>query len=65
MKTTHLFPFTVNLGLSLATCPFVLGCLVLHSMTHNAVEFGQISEEILRGIRLPVLKFTENSIELE
>ncbi|BAU62787.1 hypothetical protein STA3757_01380 [Stanieria sp. NIES-3757] len=65
MKTTHLFPFTVNLGLSLATCPFVVGCLVLQSMTQNAVEFGQISEEILRGVRLPVLKFTENSIELE
>jgi hypothetical protein len=65
MKTTHLFPFTVNLGLSLATCPFVLGCLVLQSLTQNAVEFGQISEEILRGIRLPVLKFTENPTEVD
>lgn len=61
MKTTNLFPFTLNLGLSLATCPFVFGFLVLQSLTQNTVEFGQISEEILRGIRLPVLKVTESS----
>jgi hypothetical protein len=63
MKTTKLSP--LNLGLSLATCPFVIACLALQSLTQNAVEFGQTSEEILRGIRLPILKFSENPEQLE
>ncbi len=44
-----------QIGLALATLPF-LGLLVTgHILTYWLTQFGMASEEIFRGIQLPVL----------
>ncbi|ESA35774.1 hypothetical protein N836_01090 [Leptolyngbya sp. Heron Island J] len=52
-------PFTLianpQIGLALATLP-CLGLLILgRTLTYGLVQFGMASEEIFRGIQLPVL----------
>lgn len=43
--------------LSLATAPVLLGLLGIRAIAELVSGFGQASEEIFRGDRLPVLNF--------
>ncbi|MEA5464466.1 hypothetical protein [Leptothoe sp. PORK10 BA2] len=58
-KTFNDLPFTLiynpQIGLALATLP-CLGLLIIgHSLSYWLMQFGLASEEIFRGIQLPVL----------
>jgi hypothetical protein len=44
-----------NLSLSLMTFPFLMGLATVNYLHHNLIELGQLSEEIFRGDRLPLL----------
>ncbi len=52
-----------NLWLSLLTPPFLLGLTTIASVTQGLTELGQMSEEIFRGERLPLLNFPDISLE--
>lgn len=59
-KPADTLPFTLvnnpQIGLALATVP-CLGLLVVgHTLTYWLMQFGMASEEIFRGIQLPVLE---------
>lgn len=45
----------VNLSLSLMTFPLLMGLATVNYLHHNLIELGQLSEEIFRGDRLPLL----------
>ncbi len=47
----------VDLLISLATVPLVVGLVGTKALTQIAQELGQLSEEVFRGDRLPLLKF--------
>ncbi|MGQ9869226.1 hypothetical protein [Leptodesmis sp.] len=47
----------VDLLISLATVPLVVGLVGTKILTQIAQELGQLSEEVFRGDRLPLLKF--------
>lgn len=47
----------VELLISLATVPLVVGVVGAQALTQIAQELGQWSEEVFRGDRLPLLKF--------
>lgn len=47
----------VDLLISLATVPLVVGLVGTQALTQMAQELGQWSEEVFRGDRLPLLKF--------
>ncbi len=49
--------------LSLATPPFLLGITLVNSITQGLKEVGEMSEEIFRGERLPLLNFPEADSE--
>jgi hypothetical protein len=58
-KLVNTLPFTLvnnpKIGLALATLP-LLGLLLLgRTLTYWLMQFGMASEEIFRGIQLPVL----------
>jgi hypothetical protein len=46
-------------GLSCATFPLLLAIGALPCLTKTLVELGEMSEEVFRGDRLPVLSFPE------
>ncbi len=46
-------------GLSCATFPLLLALGALPCLTKTLVELGEMSEEVFRGDRLPVLSFPE------
>lgn len=46
----------VNVLLSLATGPVLIGMVLLQIVLQSIVQMGETSEEILRGDRLPTLK---------
>lgn len=50
-------PLPSDLLLSLSTAPVLLGIVSLHALGRLTVELGEVSEELLRGDRLPVLHF--------
>lgn len=50
-----------TLGLSLATLPFLAGLLVMKTINQDLLGWGEESEEIFRGDRLPLLKFPHDS----
>lgn len=41
--------------LSILTAPFLLTIVTVESLTNSLIEFGQASEELFRGERLPML----------
>ncbi|MGK7934015.1 MAG: hypothetical protein AB4041_21650 [Microcystaceae cyanobacterium] len=45
--------------LSLVTPPFLLGVTALNAITQGLKELGEMSEEIFRGERLPLLNLPE------
>lgn len=47
----------VDLLISLATVPLVVGLVGAKMLTQMTQELGQLSEEVFRGDRLPLLKF--------
>ncbi|ACK67433.1 hypothetical protein PCC8801_3468 [Rippkaea orientalis PCC 8801] len=51
-----------HLGLSLVTVPFLGALLMVHTITQGLEELGEVSEEVFRGDRLPILPFP-NSLE--
>lgn len=56
-------PRSPDLWLSLATVPVLLGVLGGRAMLQAVQELGQLSEEIFRGDRLPLLTFPPAAIE--
>ncbi|MEM9265937.1 MAG: hypothetical protein AAGA46_10480 [Cyanobacteria bacterium P01_F01_bin.13] len=58
-KVANDLPFTLvnnsQIGLALATLPFLSVLIVGHALTYWLTQFGMASEEIFRGIQLPVL----------
>ncbi|MGD1856764.1 MAG: hypothetical protein ACFB2W_21220 [Leptolyngbyaceae cyanobacterium] len=58
-KTAGDMPFTLvnnpQLGLALATLPFLGLLIISHTLTYWLMQFGLASEEIFRSIQLPVL----------
>ncbi|MCU0537046.1 MAG: hypothetical protein MUD14_24435 [Hydrococcus sp. Prado102] len=59
MNTSHKSNSHSNLWLALATSPFLVGILAARSLSQTLTDIGQASEEILRGDRLPILKFPD------
>ena len=57
MNTSKL-PISVDMLLSLATGPLLLGAIAAESLARTLTEVGKASEEVFRGDRLPVLKIT-------
>ncbi len=47
------------LGLSLATCPFIVSILLLRFLGELLENCGEVSEEIFRAEQLPLLNITE------
>ena len=58
-KTVSDLPFILiknpQIGLAVATLPFLGILLVGHTLTYWLMQFGMASEEIFRSIQLPVL----------
>ncbi|MEB3310947.1 MAG: hypothetical protein VKJ02_12000 [Snowella sp.] len=52
-----------NLCLSLVTFPLLVGLGISQTLAKGMIEFGQASEEIFRGDRLPILPFPEEISE--
>ncbi len=48
-----------QLSLSLLTPPFLLSVMTLNSLSRGLQELGEMSEEIFRGDRLPLLPLSE------
>ena len=46
-------------SLSLLVAPFLVSVMTLDSIVQGLQEIGEVSEEILRGHRLPILHFSE------
>ena len=59
MKSNNTSCLFSLLGLSLATSPFILTILVAHILSELMAELGQVSEELFRPERLPILNFPE------
>ncbi|MEM8719705.1 MAG: hypothetical protein AAGE84_10410 [Cyanobacteria bacterium P01_G01_bin.39] len=53
-----LLPF---LGLSIATSPFIISILTCYLVAELMRELGNMSEEVFRSERLPVINFTNFS----
>ncbi|BFM40825.1 hypothetical protein [Synechocystis sp. LKSZ1] len=53
-----MFPLTA-LGISAGVLPLLLALKTGQSLQQVALEWGQASEEVFRGQRLPVLPFPE------
>ncbi|MBL1178869.1 hypothetical protein [Pantanalinema sp. GBBB05] len=56
-------PRSPDLWLSLATVPILMGVLGGRGILQAVQELGQLSEEIFRGDRLPLLTFPPTAIE--
>ena len=53
-----MFPLT-SLAISAGVVPLLLALKAGHSLQQTALEWGQASEEVFRGQRLPILPFPE------
>lgn len=51
-----------DLLLSAATLPFLAALATLNCLNRHSTEWGQLSEEVFRGDRLPVLPFPHDSV---
>ncbi|MEL4894521.1 hypothetical protein [Crocosphaera sp. Alani8] len=47
----------ITMGLSVATFPLLAGLMMMKNISKDFSEWGEQSEEIFRGDRLPLLKF--------
>ncbi|MDJ0661560.1 MAG: hypothetical protein QNJ42_19045 [Crocosphaera sp.] len=48
---------STTLGLSLATLPLLAGLVIMETIKEDWLVWGEESEEIFRGDRLPLLNF--------
>jgi hypothetical protein len=48
-----------QISLSLLTTPVLFGLITLDVLTETVQELGEVSEEIFRGDRLPILNVSE------
>ncbi len=55
----------LNLWLSLATAPFLLGYLGVKTASEWLIELGESSEEVFRGERLPIINWPARPSEYE
>lgn len=53
-------PINTQIGLSIATSPFLFSFIALEFLTHTLIEVGSSWEEVFRGDRLPVLLSPED-----
>jgi hypothetical protein len=51
-----------QLSLSLLTPPFLVGLMTLNSLSQGLQELGEMSEEIFRGDRLPLIPLSEMEV---
>lgn len=56
--------FLLQLGLSVTTLPLLVGLGMVHCLQRSVRQWGEESEEVFRGDRLPVLSLREDT-ELE
>ncbi len=47
------------LGMTVASVPMLSAIMIMHSVLHHTEQLGVSSEEVFRGIRLPVLPFPD------
>jgi len=52
-------PFELQLALSTAALPFVVGLVTLTILDRQLRDWSEVSEELFRGDRLPVLPFPD------
>jgi hypothetical protein len=52
---------TPSCWLSLATVPVILTLSLIESCNQSLIELGQVSEEVFRGSRLPLLHLEETN----
>ncbi|MDJ0599807.1 MAG: hypothetical protein QNJ37_13305 [Crocosphaera sp.] len=50
-------PHLTTIGLSMATLPLLVGLVMVKTMSQEWLVWGEESEEIFRGDRLPLLNF--------
>ncbi|MGA1621760.1 MAG: hypothetical protein ACO36E_03410 [Synechocystis sp.] len=50
-----------DLLLSAATLPMLSALALLHCLNRHSTEWGQLSEEVFRGDRLPILPFPDDA----
>ena len=48
----------------MATVPYLVGLVALNSLNKTILEISQVSEEIFRGDRLPILKVPKSQQEM-
>ena len=58
-NSAHQVNWAPDMLLGLATMPFLVGLGIIHNLLESSIELGQVSEEIFRGDRLPVLNLPE------
>ena len=51
-----------DLSLSVATVPFLSALALINCLNRHSTEWGQLSEEVFRGDRLPVLPFPHDVV---
>lgn len=59
MKSQQTPSLLILFGLSVATTPFILTILLLHSFGKLLEEMGTWSEEIFRAEQLPILNLSD------
>ncbi|NBD33561.1 MAG: hypothetical protein GVY17_11495 [Cyanobacteria bacterium] len=50
-----------EIALSLLTVPFLVGLVGARSLQEGLISIGEVSEEVFRGSRLPLLHFQQQS----
>ena len=60
MKSNNTSCLFSILGLSVATSPFILTILAAHILSELMAELGEVSEELFRPERLPILNLPES-----
>ncbi len=53
--------FLLQLGLSVTTLPLLVGLGMVHCLQRTVQQWGEDSEELFRGDRLPVLTLREDT----
>ena len=51
----------INFGLALTTLPVLIGIATINKIQNNLTELGEMSEEIFRGNRLPLLSLNQQN----
>ncbi len=57
MSNQNQCPHLTTIGLSVATLPLLIGLVMMETIRQQSLTWGEESEEIFRGDRLPLLNF--------